>query len=356
MGYWYTINVKFANKEESIKDVLIAKGLAEEKVDNRGKVFLEVNLNEVLSEEDKAKIKITDALFPFNLKEDGSLEYFSKWSPRFVSTEALSLCFKDEVIEVTFSGESWNDVGHFYLKDCELSMKDSANCLFYIGIPPKMVRENRDGSWRVSLPIGEEDNKWGYLTLPAQNVFVMHSQYVEITEPVRAMVYFDTEEEKVYFRTKGEVAISTEDIVRLYLESKKNYKEDMNRVVYAYNVLPENVTRRPGVDGMNDYYIVKLPAPNGVSENGILKVTRMESQVLFNEANNTYTVDIGLYGGTINVRRFQNNNWEQELIPVKDLYKKCKEELGEEVCIEQTQVQEQEEEEESDFDETVPFN
>lgn len=280
--------IRFANKEDSISDALIEKGFAE-KVEEDGKTYLRVFLKKM-----DPVIYATDDRESTLIDIDGnSVKYFHRWGPDDRLSTAISKCFPDDVLDSKrqySAGYSMNI--SWYEKNGEDTLKDGTPSEGAIAnLSPKLLKDCVD-MYQISIPIGENGDKWGTIDVPKDNVKYSVSSF---GDKYGIVVLFKKGQEKVTFKNE-EVMMDTKDILTKYYNSRKDYRNEMNTSIEINHLPLENITERIGE--MGKYFIVKIPCPTEISRNGELSITLQE----FNVDEENGDVCIGIKGKSRNAR------------------------------------------------------
>lgn len=277
MGIWYRYKIEFANKESgNLTEKLVQKGILKEDPENADSIW--VNLKALNKEMFKGLERIR-----VDKEEDGILFYASR-----IPDQSLTFEFSKHLDDVLFITED-NDYGyiHWYEKNGDFCTKSGKNAKACISaIPPKLVTVNGNG-YKIRLPIGSEEDKWGFIYLKEECVAHSHSlkeDRFHIDSPVT--VLFDKERVPVYFRS-GKVEMDATEIKERYMQSKEDFRRFANQSV-VLEVPYENVCAKTTRYG--SLLIVKIPCPPKYSSDEEMSFV---VNGVRDTGEGTYLVDIG---------------------------------------------------------------
>ena len=296
MGEWYDYEVTFKDKNArpSLLERLIADGYAEIKEhDNNtphGADSKYVNLHIKKIDGIIKSGHADDEGYPerflgrhYKKEEDAPFDdihvgqcdggsgvfYVNKWSPNVLIAKALSALYPEEILEVKELAPYYDRDKVAYFKggdECNLSGEKLSGVIWAPN--PRLIKENPDGSAVISLPIGDADDRWGRVSVPASDLsHVTYSSAVSgETHTYPNSVFFTKEAVEVVFSNRT-VAMTPAELEEAYCESKNSYRAFANEEMVLERVPRENIFRR------DEYSIVTVHVPTDVSENGRLTTT-----------------------------------------------------------------------------------
>lgn len=296
MSYTYSFKINFANKEENMKDILLSTGKARiiEKDYGDHAPYISINFRELCPEAfnqyfvntEKGQPNLERDEIGINFTQDGGLQYFSKWKPDERIANCLSKYFKDDVLSVDVDAETSRGDYFYYCKDAKGVLKDGTPLITNLVLKNTMVKPSKNNNVKITLPIGDENDRWAHIILPKNQVYTIERTYTDsngdpVTCETNSNIYFIQDKVNVYFESKETVEMSTHEVCSRYKDSVNRYINYLNSPVTLYDLPIDNISYRKGQFG--DYYIVKVPVPTEVSSDGFMSITRMESQIDFNE-------------------------------------------------------------------------
>lgn len=105
--------------------------------------------------------------------------------------------------------------------------KEQLLCL--CDLAASLIKQMPNGSYKVSLPIGESDaEKWGTLIVPEENIY---SRSLPITPGSRIYIFFTEPEQCVSFRNHTE-QLSVEELISRYTQSRVKFQESLMDPIY----------------------------------------------------------------------------------------------------------------------------
>lgn len=301
MGEWYDYKIRFANNEgRNLADEMVAKGIAEKKMvehlDGDQVETFWINLKKMSYEFANGYHDDNLEQISIGLKGDGSVSYVNKWVPDDRLAFAISKHFEDPLFvsrEYTGGTESicW------YEKDGDVCTKDGRETKGQLlMVNPKLVKEVRDG-FRISIPIGNENARWGSFTLPKENVAYNTFTYEDAethemkTGLYGVSVFFDKEKMPISFRGRV-VEMDVSDIKEKFYQSKKDYRNDIIKPVIL-EVPAGNVTKK--TNNQSEFFIIRIPCTKEHSSNEEMSFAVYIDSVR-DAGNGNYAVNIGEKG------------------------------------------------------------
>lgn len=300
MGEWHDYKIRFANNEgRNLANEMVEKGLAEKRMKEVRGIEVEsflINLKKMSDEFANGYHNDNLEQVEIGFKEDGSVSYVNKWVPDDRLAFAISKHFEEPLfVSRVYTGGSeticWYEKGG---NVCTKDGKEVKGQLLMVN--PNLVKESRDG-FRISIPIGNENARWGTFTLPKENVAYKtytceDAETHEVkTEMYGVTVFFDKEKIPVSFRGRV-IEMDVSDIEEKFYQSKEDYRNDITKPVIL-EVPAENVTKR--TNNYSEYFIVKIPCTILYSSNEEMSFAVSIGSVK-DAGNGCYVVDIGEKG------------------------------------------------------------
>lgn len=364
MGDWYSYKVRALNGD--IKDRLLQVGFAVETNERSrsGDALIDIYPNKIDVAIKDHKISVNDAsalnghylggyywgnnpdkignpLQPLrvSVSSDNKIEYLNKWTQNFGIALAISALYPDlivEAVEVPPYGRSTRN----YLKDGEWTNKEGEIApLALYGINPVFFKDKIGDSIKVSLPIGDENDKWGTIILPLKNVSGYYEEQNEYNT-----IMFTEEEISVKFKNKTEI-MPVKDLCKKFYDNKKAFREYANAPMILSGVSERDITRR---ENNNDfYYILEIPVPENISENGILRTTVSEYNISDTDIENEKNIELGARSKFKNCHVVKNGNIDTIRLTnekIKELYDENVQEIARLTASENTEEEEEERE------------
>lgn len=274
-----------------------------------------------------------------SVSADNKIGYLNKWSQNFGIPFALSTLYPDliiEAVEIPPYGRATRN----YLKDGKWTNKEGEIApLALCGINPVFFKEKTEDSIKVSLPIGDENDKWGIITLPLKNVSGYYEEQNEYDT-----IMFTEEEISVKFKNKTEI-MPVKDLCKKFYDNKKAFREYSNAIMALYGVSERDITRRE--NNNNVYYIVEIPVPENISENGILSTTVSEYTISDTDTENEKNIKLGARNKFKNCHVVKNGNIDTIRLTnekIKELYDGNVQEIARLTASENTEEEEEEKE------------
>lgn len=300
MGEWYDYNIRFANNtNRNLANEMVAKGIAEKRMTefqgNEVESFW-INLKEMSDEFSNGYHDDNLEQIEIGFEEDGSVSYVNKWVPDDRLAFAISKHFED-VLFVSREYTGGAETICWYEKSGDVCTKDGKEVKGHLlMVNPKLVKESRD-EFRISIPIGDENARWGSFTLPKENVAYKTYTYEDAeTHEIKTgmygvTVFFDQEKIPVSFRGSV-VEMDVSDMEEKFYQSKKDYHNDITKPVIL-EVPAENVTKK--TDNYFEFFIVKIPCTRLHSSNEEMSIAVPIGSAR-DAGNGNYVVDIGEKG------------------------------------------------------------
>ena len=365
MGDWYIYKVRALNGD--IKDRLLQDGFANitNERSRSGDILIDIYPNKIDEAIKDHKISVNDdpelnghflggyffgeynpdkmenplQSLRLSVSADNKIGYSNKWTQNFSIPFALSALYPDLIIEaVENSPYTYRRSTRNYLKDGKWTNKEGEiSPLALEGINPVFFKDKTEDSIRVSLPIGDEDDKWGTINLPLKNVSGYREEQNEYNT-----IMFTEEEISVKFKNKTEI-MPVKDLCKKFYDNKKAFKEYSNTPMILSGVSERDITRRE--NGNDFYYIIELPVPENISENGILRTTVSEYGVT--DTENGKDIDLGVRSKFKNCHVVKNGNIDTICLTnemIKDLYDGHVREIARLTASENTEEEEEERE------------
>lgn len=365
MGDWYVYRVKALNGD--IKDRLLQDGFANitDERSRSGDVLIDIYLNKIDEAIKDHEISTNDNLalkghflggyyfgednpdkmgnplqsLRLSVSDDNKICYLNKWIQNFGISLAISALYPDliiEAVEIPPYGRATRN----YLKDGKWTNKEGELApLALDGINPVFFKEKTGDSIRISLPIGDENDKWGTIILPLKNV----SGYDEEQNEYNTIM-FTEDEILVRFKNKTEI-MPVKDLCNKFYDNKKAFREYKNALMTLYGVSERNMTRR---ENNNDfYYILEISVPENISENGILRTTVSAYNISDTDIENEKNILLGARSKFKNCHVVKNGNINTICLTnemIKDLYDGHVREIARLTASENTEEEEEERE------------
>lgn len=285
MGMWYNYTIQLANeKSGNLTDKLIQKGILERAEEND---FVWVNLKALNAELFKDGYK-EDGFERIKIRteEDGSLFYINNGVP----DQRLAFEFSRHLDDLLFITEEsdYGDQHYWYEKNGDICTKDGKEVKGAImAINPKLVSLNGNG-YKIALPIGNEQDKWGTIYLKEECVAHRHSLEADslgFSGPVS--VFFDKERIPVYFKS-GKIEMGTSEIKNRYTQSREDYRCFANQPIIL-EVPHENVSVKM-IRNMPRFFVVTIPCSPEYSSNEEMSFA---ASFMHDTGEGTYVIDIG---------------------------------------------------------------
>lgn len=253
MGEWFDYGIKFANKEENLAELMARKGLA-----TITQELLSLNLKEINPEMFATGYRPDDNFEHITIGFDENAVYYTnKWVPDDRLSIAISKQFPNDVLEISREYTGGCDDIIWYSKDGKNTTKNGNSLITAIYSLNSKLCKDIGKFYKISLPIGEENDKWGSITISKDNV--NHLEW-------NTSVYFDMEEINVTFKS-GIVKMNTKELVEKFYDSKRNYNNDMHSLIKITGLPRANFRKK------DNYYIVKIFCPQDISSNGYISIT-----------------------------------------------------------------------------------
>ena len=336
MGDWYDIKMKFENRSDSMSELLVNNGVAEIVVENdRDKIsdYIKIDIkkldaelydeiNKVRKEKNEEGLK---EYFSINYKEDyteskGGLQYYSKWNMDETILSAISRYFKDDVIYVQASYSRYPEYYSYFVKNGEVCLRDGTKIdAAILNLSSNLIKELSNGNIRVSLPIGEENDKWGTFELTKNNVelvrFKNYGDELVLCKPT-LLLQGDI---NVSFKSKSKIYTSKE-LANAYLNSKENFRNKMNEDVRLVGLSNDYFRKITNSDMGNDYYIVSLPCKRNISANGKITIAFPEYEVNLDSerGNSIYLGTFGSRGKNVRYQK-EDGSFAEKLVRPMDI-------------------------------------
>ena len=272
MGKWYDYNIKPLREGISLPDKLTKLGIGK-KTDANDSFQIQLE-------------KLSPSLFT-QMKEEGyqydtitigtkenSLYYVNKWVPDDRIADAISKAFPDEILLIRRYGGPFENIS-WYMKNgqpCDAKGKSiiknqDGYCISLFNISSKLLKEQDDDTYRISLPIGDGTSKWVSFSIPKECV-IQEARTLEDGTIIKlpANIFFTSE---IYKAKSGQTTfdITARDIFKKYVQSKEEYRNKMHEPIYI------DCSKISQLVNRGDYYIAYLPCPISISSNGLLSIT-----------------------------------------------------------------------------------
>ncbi len=290
MGEWYDYNIRFKDNGPEIHETLIKDGYASLETNKAGNTDLRLYLSridEAIKDHDLVKNskdpeirnrylgyyyrdrenKPFDSIIVRMVRHDhgdsfcpDSIFYVNKWVPNNAIPLAISALYPERLVEVIETAPYFDRDTTSYIKNGDWVNKEGEKLVAGLwGINPKFIKEPKDGMARVSLPVGDENDKWGSFMTPLKNI----SGYVYSGGVVENNTVFFTEKT---IRLSFKNSIKTypvKDLVKEFYEAKNNFRDYARESMILENVPPENLKKHEGQHG--DFYVLNVHLEEGRS-------------------------------------------------------------------------------------------
>ena len=270
MAQYYDYVIKFVNKDKNLVESLLQSKIGRVNANKSYEIF--IDLEEIAPNFFKEDIEHNREWLAYI--EDNYLYYTHKWSPDDRLIHAISQYFPNDVLDVNCYYTGGGDCPSWYEKNGELVTKDGQKIFSSIfQISSSLIKDNGK-DFKISLPIGEAEDKWGTVFLPKECVKKNNMGY-------RTNIFFPTEFADVSFKS-GTVKMNAKDISRKYMKSISDYREDMMKSVEISGLSDANFIKKEYKKMGNNYppyYIVKIPCPPEFSSNGCISITLPQCDV-----------------------------------------------------------------------------
>ena len=285
MGMWYDYAIQFVDRESgNLTEELIRKGILE-RAEEKGSVWVNLKaLNEEMFKDGYKKDGVER--IRIGTKADGSLFYVNKWVP----DQRIAFEISRHIDSVLFVKEL-SDYGYKYYwyekngEPCTRGGKEVKSVI--LAINPNLVTVNGNG-YKIVLPIGNEQDKWGTIYLKEECVAHKRSIAVdnlEINGPVS--VFFDKDRVPVYFKS-GKVEMDTVEIRNRYSQSKEDYHRFANQSVIL-EVPYESVAVKT-MRNNSKFFVITIPCSPEYSSNEEMSFS---VNSIYDTGEGTYVLDLG---------------------------------------------------------------
>ena len=202
---------------------------------------------------------------------------YHKWSPNLAVPLAISALYPEEVLECMEYSPYYDKDNTSYIKAGAFCNRDGEPIVHELfGINPKLIKEPNNGKVRVSLPIGNNDDRWGMIAVKESNISPLYS-YDDLQIYAYNCVFFTSNDPiTVTFHNHVE-RVTPEEIIQRYKDSVREYRDYAREQMVLENVPEENIRSIGSNDDM--YYIVSIHVPTDVSSNGVLSFTASQYEV-----------------------------------------------------------------------------
>ncbi len=343
MGEWYDYDVYLPKKKDSIKnirDLLVNDGyitFTEKEVEERdenGNIQIKLKMMPYL-EIDKIDSKIAelknDSNFlslkrcytrdrigiglsdhPYHSEEDlPCLHYCNKWAPNDLIFAALSIIYPEEIFGVYETSTYWFEGDYsFYIKNDSFTNINGEEVTPLVFRHTQNFKEYDETRYKISLPLGDGADKWGTIIIPKINVSECKN---EVWFPKNELV-------TIIFKYSPPKTMAPEDLRTLYREKRAQFSEQMNREFVLNDLSSEDIIRRTDPYNSNNcYYIVKIPVPVDISENGYASACIPNYCV--NTTQNTVTIGrVGDYKNIMVVKDGESQRIEMKIKDIEESY------------------------------------
>lgn len=181
MGEWYDYRLRCCDTQKDLTEMLIRDQYAsiiEDPRDHNTTIRIDISKidDQICGKVINGRLQETQflgmiycspegPLDHINIRKDnpGFLHYANKWMPSLALPLAFSVLYPEEVIEAREYTPYYDKDNTSYIKNGSCCNRDGVSITHQLfGLNPKLIRENqRDGQFRVSLPIGEANDRWG---------------------------------------------------------------------------------------------------------------------------------------------------------------------------------------------------
>lgn len=288
-----------------------------------GKEYLKIDIQKLcptvydeINKENIAKGKLLDEFFCINYENDG-LQYYSKWCMDETILKAISRYFKDDVIYVSSIYSRFAYAYSYFIKNGEMCLRDGTfieHCLCRVN--PNLIEEYPNGDYKVSLPIGDDNDKWGIFTITRNNIEFFQ-------EPYNQQILLD-ENVLVHFNNKDKM-YTAKELADAYYESKDTYRNQMNEPVYLENFDMLYCDKRTDKYTGNTYYIVHIPCSQEISEGESISIVVSEYDITHPVNKSLCNICLGVVGKERSVQIVKDNKYTRIRMKPLDIVNHYKE-------------------------------
>lgn len=293
--------------------MLIQKGAASLTEDGHLVIDLKKLSLELYEQRKKEGFESTTITIRF---EENALGYSSKWAPDDRIADAISKYLPDEIFLVRSICDTngrtyfwYVQNGHMCNQEGEKVFKSKEGNYLAFRLNNKLANQQENGDYNLSLPIGDDENKWVSIAIPKANVYQDVFIIDGVEEKRQAYVYFTEEFYQVDARNKS-FQMSSEEICNKYCKSKNEYSKYMSEELY----IP--ISKVLQLDNRGDYFIIYLSCPPEISSTRIFSLTVPDFCVREDK------IDIGPRGKAKNVVVTNEDGAKQKKsMPIASIYK-----------------------------------
>ncbi len=301
MGEWFDFEFRFEHRKDSMSQLLMDDGIAVLETDNFGSSYLKIDIKKLCSEiyekinkENIAKGKELREYFRINYKGDG-LQYYSKWVMDEIIVTTVSRYFKDDVIYVLASYSGNGSIFSYFVKNGRDCLRDGTPTVDTIhGLSPNCINKINEDNYQVSIPIGEDNDKWGTFTVTKNNI--EWREYVRdgVVYPERQQILL-AEDIEVEFKNFSKT-YTAKELADAYFDSKNTFYNKMHAPVFLENLDMCYFNKRVDKYSGNAYYIVHIPCAQDVSEDGSISITVSEYDMTHPVSKSLCNINLGVFG------------------------------------------------------------
>lgn len=320
MGEWFDFNFRFEHRKGSMSQLLLDNGVAVLDVNDCGYSYLKIDIKklcpEIYDEINKENIaKGKELLEQFGINYEGNgLQYYSKWVMDETILNAVSHYFKDDVIYAFDSYSGNGNIYSYFVKNGQVCLRDgtlAVDCIH--GLSPSCIHKINDNNYQVSIPIGEDDDKWGAFSITKNNL--EWCEYV-----CRGVIY--PERQEILLAGNIEVKFkrfsktyTAKELAEAYYASKNAFYNKMHEDVILSGLNNSCIKKRSDSNMGSDYYVVKIACNPEISEDCLMSIAVSEYDVKNFEDDTLPTeIVLGQVGKPRNVQVFKNGKYERTMM------------------------------------------
>lgn len=337
MGIWYDLKMNFENRSDSMSEILVNNGVAEIVVEENRRGYnsnnylkidihkLDPQLYKKLNDSRRENNEPLKEYFSINynreyVNKDGGLQYYSKWGLDETILDGISKYFKDDVIYVKVENNSYPETYSYFVKNGEVCLRDGTKIDEIIAnIKSNLVKELPNGNVKVSLPIGENDDRWGNFELTKNNVELTRYENWEGEMVLDKATFLLKGDVDVHFKNSTKTYTSKQ-LAKAYYDSKHNFKNKMNEEVNIVGLGSDCFKKMTNRQSDSEYYIVNIPCKREISSDGKISIAMPTFFVENEEGVVGNSICLGKFGGiarNVRVRDESGNIVQKEMKPIE---------------------------------------